>query len=249
MLALYFVKLLLAYSLVRFVAEPLIVATGARSARTKLGLSAAIKIACCALLLVTEVRPAMLVTILLFATVSSTIDWEPAPSLTPSRLPYGTAFLLRLIAQFALCAAVAVWWSTSGSVAHMREIALSILSSPRPLVLGTGYVIGVFGGSELTRRVVEHFGTRMNQMQPSMGRPGLKEAGRYIGWLERGLIITFVIGNFGEAVGFLLAAKAIVRYPEMDKDGAFGEYFLVGTLTSVGIALVVGTVLRQALSP
>lgn len=55
-------------------------------------------------------------------------------------------------------------------------------------------------------------------------------------------------GNFGEAVGFLLAAKAIVRYPEMDKDGAFGEYFLVGTLTSVGIALVVGTLLRQALS-
>ena len=57
-----------------------------------------------------------------------------------------------------------------------------------------------------------------------------------------------MIGNFGEAVGFLLAAKAIVRYPEMDEDGAFAEYFLVGTLTSVGVALVVGTVLRQALS-
>jgi hypothetical protein len=246
MLALYLVKLLLAYSVVRFLAEPLIAAASARGALTKLGLSAALKTACCALLLVTEVRPAMVVTILLFATASSIIDWEPVPSSIPPRLPYGTDFLFRLVGQFALCATVAVWWSTSGSMAHMRDVALSILSSPRPLMLGTGYVIGVFGGSELTRRVVEHFGMHLSQGQPSVGRPGLKEAGRYIGWLERGLIITFVIGNFGEAVGFLLAAKAIVRYPEMDEDGAFAEYFLVGTLTSVGVALVVGTVLRQS---
>jgi hypothetical protein len=167
MLALYLVKLLFAYSVVRFLAEPLIVATGTRGGVTKLGLSAAMKTACCALLLITEVRPAMVLTILLFATASSIIDWEHAPPSTLPRLPYGTAFLLRLVAQFALCAAVAVWWSTSGSMAHMSEVALSTLSSPRPLLLGTGYVIGVFGGSELTRRVVEHFGTQMNQM----GRP------------------------------------------------------------------------------
>ena len=245
MLALYLVKLLLAYSVVRFLAEPLIAATTARGALTRLGLSAAMKTLCCALLLMTDVRPAMVVTILLFATASSIIDWERVPSSTSPQLPYGTAFLLRLVVQFALCAMVAVWWSTSGSTAHMREVALSILSGPRPLMLLTGYVIGVFGGNELTRRVVEHFGTHLGQ---TAARPGLKEAGRYIGWLERGLIITFVIGDFGEAVGFLFAAKAIVRYPEMDKDGAFGEDFLVGTLTSVGVALVVGTILRQALS-
>ena len=248
-MALYFVKLLLAYSLVRYLAEPLMVAASTRGALTRLGLSAAMKTACCAVLLITEVRPAMVVTILLFGVASSLIDWEPAPLSTSVRLPYGTAFLLRLVIQCALCAAVAIWWSTSGSTAHMWDAALSTLSNPHPLMLGTGYLIGVFGGSELTRRVAEHFGAQIKNIGPAGGRPGLKEAGRYIGWLERGLIITFVIGDFGEAVGFLLAAKAIVRYPEMDKDGAFGEYFLVGTLTSVGIALVVGTALRHALSP
>jgi len=60
-MALYFVKLLLAYSLVRYLAEPLIVAASTRGALTRLGLSAAMKTACCAVLLITEVRPAMVV--------------------------------------------------------------------------------------------------------------------------------------------------------------------------------------------
>ena len=42
------------------------------------------KTACCALLLITEVRPAMVVTILLFATASSIIDWEHVPSSIPA---------------------------------------------------------------------------------------------------------------------------------------------------------------------
>ena len=38
----------------------------------------------------------------------------------------------------------------------------------------------------------------------------------------------------------LLAAKGVVRFPEVSKDsgdGSRAEYFLVGTLTSFGIAL------------
>lgn len=78
-------------------------------------------------------------------------------------------------------------------------------------------------------------------------KPGLPDAGRYIGYLERFLILTFVIVDNYEAIGFLLAAKTLVRYPDISEDrkGHFGEYFLVGTLTSFGIALIAGVLVGQ----
>jgi hypothetical protein len=78
-------------------------------------------------------------------------------------------------------------------------------------------------------------------------KPGLPNAGKYIGWVERILILTFVVGGYEAAVGFLLAAKAVVRYPEI-KEGTkshFAEYFLIGTLTSVGLALVAGIAVNR----
>ncbi len=62
-------------------------------------------------------------------------------------------------------------------------------------------------------------------------------AGEVIGILER--LITFVLVSVGgfAAVGFVVAAKAAVRYPQFKKR-EFAEYFLVGTLCSVGLAVL-----------
>jgi hypothetical protein len=43
-------------------------------------------------------------------------------------------------------------------------------------------------------------------------------------------------------VGLIIAAKSIARYPEM-KSQSFAEYFLIGTLFSIGLALVGGMLL------
>ena len=62
-------------------------------------------------------------------------------------------------------------------------------------------------------------------------------AGEVIGILER--LVTFVLVSVGgfAAVGFVVAAKAAVRYPQFKKR-EFAEYFLVGTLCSMGIAVL-----------
>jgi hypothetical protein len=62
-------------------------------------------------------------------------------------------------------------------------------------------------------------------------------AGEVIGILER--LITFMLVSVGgfAAVGFVVAAKAAVRYPQFKKR-EFAEYFLIGTLCSVGIAVL-----------
>jgi hypothetical protein len=72
----------------------------------------------------------------------------------------------------------------------------------------------------------------------------LKEAGRYIGMLERLFVFTFVLLNKWEAIGFLLAAKSVFRFGDLTKakDRKLTEYILIGTLLSFGIAIMLGIV-------
>ena len=71
----------------------------------------------------------------------------------------------------------------------------------------------------------------------------LKNAGKLIGILERILVLTFVIIGKLEVVGFLIAAKSILRYK--DTNTIKTEYVLIGTMLSFGIAMLVGLVIGK----
>lgn len=75
----------------------------------------------------------------------------------------------------------------------------------------------------------------------------LQNAGKYIGILERVLILIFILTRHFEAVGFLLAAKSIFRFGDLKEahDLKLTEYVLIGTLLSFGIAIAV-SLLTQA---
>ncbi len=68
----------------------------------------------------------------------------------------------------------------------------------------------------------------------------LPNAGKVIGILERLLTLTFIVIDQYEAVGFLIAAKSILRY--RDEETLKTEYVLIGTMLSFGIAVVLGIV-------
>ena len=71
----------------------------------------------------------------------------------------------------------------------------------------------------------------------------MKNAGALIGCLERLLTLIFVlIGQYG-AIGFVVAAKSILRFKDSDTDRT--EYVLVGTLLSFGIAIAVGLIMEK----
>lgn len=109
-----------------------------------------------------------------------------------------------------------------------------------------GYVSIVIGAGHLVQRICTHFGATLDQ-ETLKRKPGLPAAGRYIGWLERFLIVTFLLAGHGEVIAVLVGAKALVRYPDF-KEGeqsSFADYFLVGTMTSVGLGLVGGIVLQR----
>lgn len=70
----------------------------------------------------------------------------------------------------------------------------------------------------------------------------LFNAGKYIGILERLFIFGFVIANFWEGIGFLLAAKSIFRFGDLNnaKERHLTEYVLIGTFLSFGCAIIIG---------
>jgi hypothetical protein len=60
--------------------------------------------------------------------------------------------------------------------------------------------------------------------------------GRTIGALERAIALTFILlGQFG-ALGLVIAAKSLARFKALE-DREFAEYFLIGTLASLLLAL------------
>jgi hypothetical protein len=84
---------------------------------------------------------------------------------------------------------------------------------------------------------------------PNEKEQSLKNAGKYIGILERLLVFLFICTNHFEAVGFLLATKSVFRFGDLkeSKERKLTEYILIGTLLSFGIALLVGLVTQYLL--
>ena len=74
--------------------------------------------------------------------------------------------------------------------------------------------------------------------------PNTFHAGQLIGILERWLILVFILIGHYEVIGFLVAAKSIIRFGDHDRDKT--EYFLAGTLLSIAIAVGCGLLVLMA---
>lgn len=71
----------------------------------------------------------------------------------------------------------------------------------------------------------------------------LPEAGKMIGLLERTLIFILILQGQLGAVGFLIAAKSILRYSDHEKVNnpiRLSEYVIIGTMMSFLAAILVG---------
>ncbi|MEO5594681.1 MAG: DUF3307 domain-containing protein [Chitinophagaceae bacterium] len=72
------------------------------------------------------------------------------------------------------------------------------------------------------------------------GGESLANAGKWIGIAERIIILIFVLYSQFSAIGLLVAAKGIIRFNEKDRQEIKTEYLVVGTLMSIGLAIITG---------
>lgn len=122
---------------------------------------------------------------------------------------------------------------------RIRSIQESIL------LVGVVYVLVIFGGGYFIRLLIGPL-WKEEEGQTKTKHEEVINAGLYIGWLERFLVLTALFLQSPATVGFILAAKSIARYPEL-KSVRFAEYFLIGTLLSIGIAIGGAIILLKAL--
>jgi hypothetical protein len=115
----------------------------------------------------------------------------------------------------------------------------------RILVTAVVYVAVVFGGGYLIRFLTKGLMDRAEK-ETAANEEQLQNAGLYIGWLERFLVLTALLLHAPTIVGLIFTAKSIARYPEF-KSESFAEYFLIGTLLSISMALLAGVLLSKLL--
>lgn len=111
-----------------------------------------------------------------------------------------------------------------------------VISSERfPIwIIVSGYMILL----KPTSILISLFCKKWNFVADDMSLP---MAGRWIGYFERILVMTFILLGSYEAIGFLMAAKSIFRFGELKDKNEIKrtEYVLLGTLMSFTIAVVV----------
>jgi Protein of unknown function (DUF3307) len=117
------------------------------------------------------------------------------------------------------------------------EINVAILLNSKNYLLIIALITITYVAAILIKKLMELF-------DYPIPNDGLKDAGKYIGMLERLFIFVFIITSFWEGIGFLLAAKSIFRFGDLkeQKEIKLTEYILIGTLVSFGIAILIGKI-------
>ena len=75
----------------------------------------------------------------------------------------------------------------------------------------------------------------------------VEHGGKFIGQFERIIILTLVLLNQYEAIGFLITGKSIIRFADHNSN-LRSEYVLVGTMMSYVMAILTGVFVNYMLS-
>lgn len=129
-------------------------------------------------------------------------------------------------------------WDAVGTVVDSDRVALAT----------TGLIAAVFIGGAVVAWILRPFTRVLGKSEGASKLQGLAYAGRYIGWFERAVLFAFVIGGEPEAAAVALAAKSFARFPALSNHHkGFAEYFLIGSLASLTIAVAAAAATRAAL--
>lgn len=149
-----------------------------------------------------------------------------------------------------------LWVYLGDQLAHFISIFLIwLLLTPKPfgemidfnsfewnskyLIIAVAYIIVALPSSVLIGYLTQSW---QEQLSEKKTQESLKDAGKWIGIIERLLILTFIIYNQWEPIGFLLAAKSVFRFGDLKKgkEQKKTEYILIGTLLSFTLAIFIG---------
>ncbi len=158
-------------------------------------------------------------------------------------------FVIDQLFHFAVIAAVAVAFPAAFDAGAWR-----ILSEDRAaayidaLTVIAGFVAAVPSGAYLIEKFMTRLaGDRRDAAGGGADLEGLPNGGFVIGCLERGIIYILVVSGQAIGVGFLIAAKSLLRFGDIanSQHREIVEYIIIGTFASFGWSLLVATLIAQ----
>ena len=105
-----------------------------------------------------------------------------------------------------------------------------------------GLLVCIKPSNIIIKEIIKTANIKVSKGSDDNNTEDLPNAGKLIGVVERLLSLVFVLLGQFEAVGFIIAAKSLLRFAEGDK--AKSEYVLIGTLLSFSIAIFVGVAIK-----
>jgi len=103
---------------------------------------------------------------------------------------------------------------------------------PKLMLLGAGAIYATRAGGIAINKLLATF-------DPQPTSKGYPQSGPLIGNLERALTYLCIMAQMPEGIGFLLAAKVVMRFQTGTTDEKRYEYVFIGTLASFGWAIAV----------
>jgi|WetSurMetagenome_2_1015567.scaffolds.fasta_scaffold55212_3 hypothetical protein len=123
----------------------------------------------------------------------------------------------------------------------------SMLSEKNFITIITATIFIIWPVGVAIGKITEPF---KNELSSDEENDSLTKAGKYIGIFERLMVMIFIFTGQYEAIGFLIAAKSVLRIGKDDDKLARKktEYVLIGTLISFTTAIVVGLLVKSIIS-
>lgn len=135
-----------------------------------------------------------------------------------------------------------LWENISFSIDTLKHYFTHLAQNTDFWLIVTGYVLVTWPLGFVIGMATEKW-----RIAAEVNKEGLPKAGVWIGFFERLLILTFILSNQFAAVGFLIAAKSILRFSEKENTQKKTEYVLIGTLMSFSAAAIIGIVISKTL--
>jgi len=151
-----------------------------------------------------------------------------------------TYFLLDQL--FHILVVIALWIGVSFDLHTVWAYLSALAQNTKFWLVVTGYLLVTWPLGYIIGMATEKW-----RDAAEVNKEGLAKAGVWIGFFERLLILTFIISNQFAAVGFLIAAKSILRCSDKENTQKKTEYVLIGTLMSFAFAAIIGIVITKSL--
>lgn len=142
-------------------------------------------------------------------------------------------------------------WLIHHSTEESLRILIAYLRKPEVFSMIAGLLVCLTPVSFLVGMFTRPWREELERIAPG-AEDNLDNAGRWIGMSERLLIYVFVLLGQYSSIGFLIAAKSLLRYNDkhpVDIPHSYiskkSEYVLVGTLVSYTCAIIIALLVRM----